>query len=240
MTYIKEISPIKKLNIFHVFQPIINLSNDEIIGFEALIRSEEIPNPEVLFQKAKNEGLLYELDMLSIRMACETFKKDCLQEECNTSTLFINIFPSTLCHQNFYEEFIEIIEKVSLDFQNIVIEINEKENTNMYKLNENIQQLKQVGFRIALDDLGKGNSFVNSMEIDTHIAKIDRFYAMNLNESSKKKLFIQSIMKSFPTDIFIVLEGIETEADCQVAKKLGIHYGQGYHFGRPGPIKNFI
>lgn len=64
MAYINEISPIKKLNIFHVFQPIINLSNDEIIGFEALIRSEEIPNPEVLFQKAKNEGLLYELDML--------------------------------------------------------------------------------------------------------------------------------------------------------------------------------
>ncbi|MBU6080237.1 MULTISPECIES: EAL domain-containing protein [Allobacillus] len=240
MAYINEISPIKKLNIFHVFQPIINLSNDEIIGFEALIRSEEIPNPEVLFQKAKNEGLLYELDMLSIRLACETFKKECLQEEPSAFTLFINIFPSTLCHQHFYEEFIKIIEEVALDFQNIVIEINEKEKTNIYRLHKNIQQLKQVGFRIALDDLGKGNSIFNSIEIETHIAKIDRFYAMNLKTDSKKKLFIQSIMESFSANIFIVLEGIETEEDCHVAKQLGIHYGQGYYFGRPGSLKNFI
>lgn len=192
MAYINEISPIKKLNIFHVFQPIINLSNDEIIGFEALIRSEEIPNPEVLFQKAKNEGLLYELDMLSIRLACETFKKECLQEEPSAFTLFINIFPSTLCHQHFYEEFIKIIEEVALDFQNIVIEINEKEKTNIYRLHKNIQQLKQVGFRIALDDLGKGNSIFNSIEIETHIAKIRPFLCDEFENGFEKRSYLFS------------------------------------------------
>ena len=121
-----------------------------------------------------------------------------------------------------------------------MIEINEKEKTNIYRLHKNIQQLKHVGFRIALDDLGKGNSIFNSIEIETHIAKIDRFYAMNLKTDSKKKLFIQSIMESFSANIFIVLEGIETEEDCHVAKQLGIHYGQGYYFGRPGSLKNFI
>lgn len=47
-------------------------------------------------------------------------------------------------------------------------------------------------------------------------------------------------MESFSANIFIVLEGIETEEDCHVAKQLGIHYGQGYYFGRPGSLKNFI
>ncbi len=240
MTYTDVITPVKQLNIYHVFQPIINLSNEEVVGFEALIRSEEIPNPEVLFQKASEEGTLYDLDMLSIQLACETFQKECLELSIHNSVLFINIFPSTLNHPQFFDEFIEIFESAGMGFDQVVVEINEKEKINLFQLNDRIQQLRQVGFRIALDDLGKGNSLINSLEIETHIAKIDRYYALNLTDSTKKRIFIQTIMESFPNDIFVVLEGIETEEDLIVAKELGVHYAQGYYIGRPGPLSDFV
>ncbi|WP_440897988.1 EAL domain-containing protein [Amphibacillus sp. Q70] len=231
---------IEKRQFYHFFQPIYHLHSNQCIGFEALLRSIDFPNPELAFEAAKRAGRLYELDTASIEKAITTFQQANMGRE--DTLLFINVLPSTLIN-NCFPEFIHHLLNISqLNPDQIVLEISESEQ--MDRLLDSfhvVDQLVQHGFRFALDDVGKGYSNFDVMiAFPFDFIKLDRLFSAQLNQSIKKKALIQLFRDYCASQqISLILEGLETRQEYLLACQLGVQYAQGFFLGRPAAIEEF-
>jgi EAL domain-containing protein (putative c-di-GMP-specific phosphodiesterase class I) len=226
---------IEKRSIYHAFQPIYNLSQWNLYGFEALLRCADY-NPETMFQNALSEGSLFELDTFSISEAVLSF----FRSPNYNSLLFINAFPSTLIHPHFLEKMAQLIQLNPINPKRIIIEINESEIENFDLLQSNVTELRNMGFRFALDDVGKGIVKLSEFtELNPEIVKIDKSFSFELSLSQNKQTTIQRLIDFCNNDIQLVLEGIEKAEDLAMAKSLGVPFAQGFILGRPNDLESF-
>jgi EAL domain-containing protein (putative c-di-GMP-specific phosphodiesterase class I) len=224
----------KTLEIYHVIQPIVDIESKQTYGFEFLLRSPHSPNPEVLFSQAKENNLLFQLDMKSIFSIIENahlrnFKDD---------YLFINVYPSTFVEPIFLYKLKQLISLTNIKTSSIILELNESEKTeDLTILGRFVKKYQEEGFLVSIDDLGKGEAnFKAILEIQPDIVKIDRYFAENLSKSKEKQKVIQYCLDFLSGNASVVLEGIETEEDLEVAQQLGVPFAQGYYLGRPNSI----
>jgi EAL domain-containing protein (putative c-di-GMP-specific phosphodiesterase class I) len=222
----------------NVFQPIYHLSNEEIFGYESLFRCPFVKSPELLFTHANKQGDIYNLDIASITNSVKDFAV--YYKSINSYDLFlsVNVYPSTIAMPFFPQVLEQLVENVSLSNQQIILEINESERiNNLDKILKNICVLKEKGFLIALDDLGKGEYSLQALiEIEPHVIKLDRYFAKDLAKNSKKQKVLSYIINFFSENTKIILEGIESEEDIRCARVLGVPYGQGYYLAEPQPL----
>lgn len=231
---------INQLDLYHVMQPIMNLNENRAHGYEALIRSRHRHSPDVLFQSAKEDNRLFDLDIASIFKACKTWS--CSATFPGKSHLYLNVFQSTLIDPHFYSKLHSLLLQVDIKPSSIVLEINEHEDAvDLEKLKQVIRDLKSQGFKIALDDIGQGVSTIRAIvEIEPDIAKIDRFFAKDLANSPRKQKLVSLMQQFFTEEGIMILEGLENESDLQAAKALGVTYAQGFHLGRPEPVGHYM
>lgn len=230
---------LQSIKINHYIQPITNLTTNHVIGYEFLLRSETIKNPELLFQTVSHPNQLLELDMKSIFKAIETINSHYTFFE--NKLLFLNVFPATLMENSFLQGLLNILSKTTIKTSSIVLEINESANgSNISALKEVICLYKKHGFIIALDDVGKGDSTVMALlEIEPDIVKIDKYFSIDLANSIKKQKLISLLIQFIDQDATIVLEGIETNEDLKMAKSIGVPIAQGYYLGKPLPLASY-
>lgn len=217
--------------IYHVKQPIYDTKDEKTIGYEVFIRHKDNKNPLELFQLARQQNKLNELDSYNIeKFLFHTYKPG--EEDV---TYFLNVFPSTILQERFHD----IITKFP-DLEKVVFEINEaneeQEVWSSEQFFENIRYYKKkFGVKFALDDLGKGQSTLqNIIETEPDYVKLDKYFSHGLSSSSKKQKIVSSLMEisqSFQSKM--ILEGIETLEDYQTAKHLHVEYLQGYLLGKP-------
>ncbi|HJV16846.1 MAG TPA: EAL domain-containing protein [Bacillales bacterium] len=225
---------IEKNDFFHCYQHLYKLKCMSAIGAELLLRTE-MGNPEFIFQLAREENKLFELDTKSIDRAFQTFFS---QQEI-VGLLFSNIFPSTILHPNFPSFVAYLLEHYPNLSKNVVFEIIETEKVDdEEKLKEKVQFLKKWGFQIAVDDVGKGwSSLCLIIELEPDFIKLDRYFSIDLANSAKKQKMIKLLLHFFEdTDTKMILEGIETSSDLRMAQSLGIHFCQGYLLSKPMPL----
>lgn len=232
----------EKLKFSHVFQPIFSLEKDIVIGYESLIRSEQIKNPQLLFALAEKQQKLFELDVSSIIESIYCFNQ-LIPAQFATLYLTVNIYPSTIVNPYFLYLIDDVMGKVNLPPSSIIFELNEAETVeNIKELQKSIGYLKRAGFIIALDDLGKGQSSLRiALEVEPNIVKLDQYFSVNLENSIKKQRFLDWITSYFQVEnTFVTLEGIETESQLTIAKQVGVTYGQGFYLGKPLPLKDYF
>jgi EAL domain-containing protein (putative c-di-GMP-specific phosphodiesterase class I) len=220
----------------HHYQEVFLINSMQKIGVEFLFRGM-VGNPEFIFQKAREASRLYDLDTKSIRKAFTSNfskKKGLIQ-----GLLFLNIYPSTILNPNFPN----FIKKLSNSFPNsckdTVFEIIESEKTsNLNLLKSKVLSLKEKGFKIAIDDVGKGWSSLSTIiELRPDFIKLDRYFSINLSmDNCKQKMIKLLIDYCHDTKSKVILEGIETTKDLDTARKLGIQLCQGYLLSRPQPV----
>jgi EAL domain-containing protein (putative c-di-GMP-specific phosphodiesterase class I) len=223
-------------NFYHVFQPILVFPGKGIIGYEALIRSNTIMNPDLLFQHAMEQNKLFEVESFSIVQAMSSYFRFADSREHNL--LFINVFPSTLVSPLFYDLLGTIVEQFEPYRKQIVFEINESLYESLLwksaSFRDAIRLLREREFMIALDDVGDGTtSFRNILDISPDFIKIDRFFASDLSISRKKQKVVALFAEYCNDETNLILEGLEKEEDFETALSLGIKMGQGYLFGKP-------
>lgn len=219
-----------------VFQPIVSLSTEKspLIAFEALSRiswphSPAYISPEVLFSYAANSGYLFELDMHCMRSAF----LQC-QKQSTVQQIFINIRPLTLIHPDFYSQVLEL--KRTLSNQQIVFELTEHEALpNLAILAQAVQKVKDLGFKLAIDDFGEASANLNLLCLLTpSFIKLSGVFAQKLQERPRQQAIIKAATElSRSLGIEVILEKIDSAACAEEARLLGVHYGQGYYFGRP-------
>ncbi|MFD1040682.1 EAL domain-containing protein [Virgibacillus byunsanensis] len=223
---------INNIIIHHHYQPIYNLINWRICGFEVLFRSASYENPLNAFEDANKIKKLFELDMYSLKKAVTNYFQ--IRSFQNGVKLYANIFPSTLVNPKFIT-FIEDVHFKKL-FNSIVLEISETEMVEDIETLKNVTSLlKEKGVQFAIDDFGKGpDDFKKLIELKPNIVKLDRYFSKEIDRCEEKKELVKNIVKYCKKfNIKLILEGIETPTELATAKLLGIKFAQGYMLGEP-------
>ena len=120
----------------------------------------------------------------------------------------------------------------------VIIELTENQPTYDYELmREAVRHYRDMGFQIAIDDLGEGFSSLRLWsELRPEYVKIDMHFIQGINNDPVKLQFVRSIQEiAEKSNTLVIAEGIETQAELLVIRDVGVAYGQGYHLGRPHP-----
>ncbi len=218
-----------------MFQPIVDIHAQKILGYEALIRGPSdspLHSPITLFETGHSHGCLSDLDLLCRKVSIKRFNNLALPGK-----LFLNTCPSVLLAQDHPSgETLTTLQKLGISPDDIVIELTEQFPLDDYKvMREALFHYRAMGFKIAIDDLGAGYAGLRMWsELRPDYVKIDRHFIQNINEDAVKKEFVHSIIDiARGLECKVIAEGIENELEYQTICSLGIKYGQGYYFARP-------
>lgn len=218
-----------------LFQPIIHMHSGDIIGYEGLIRGPSdspLHAPMNLFKVARASGLTLEVEHLCRQVVLESFAELGLPGK-----LFLNVSPECLLLRNArHGETLEYIEQIGINPDRVIIELTENQPTYDYELmREAVLHYRNMGFQIAIDDLGEGFSSLRLWsELRPEYVKIDMHFIQGINNDPVKLQFVRSIQEiAEKSGTLVIAEGIETQMELLVLRDLGVAFGQGYHLGRP-------
>ncbi|QLY79859.1 GGDEF domain-containing protein [Clostridium intestinale] len=248
---LNELTSILNTNsIFTLYQPIVSLLDGDVVGYEILSRgpiSSPLHAPSNLFEVAKEYNKTAELELL-----CKKNTSHNLKDIDSSTLLFINVDPLVFEDTTFKQYILnDFLRSKKIQPSNIVFEINENTNiTNYYEFNASLNDYIDHGYKIALDDLGTGNSGLKTLtEIKPNYIKIDMYFIRNIDTDSFKQKLVESFVKfANSTNIKVIAEGIETKEELETLISLGVFAGQGYYLGKPSNelatlpknLKNFI
>ena len=216
-----------------VFQPVLDLQRGGRLGFEALSRGPEntpLHRPVKLFEAAAAADLVFELDRHCRRHALRSAGS--LQAP---DRLFVNVVPASMYDPDFRgSELIRLLEGLGLPPERIVLEVSEQYAIENYTLFvEALQNFREMGFSIAVDDVGAGYSGLEKVaHLNPRYLKFDMQLVRDIDRSHVKRE-MAGALKTFADRMGsrIIAEGIETEGERQACIDLGIDYGQGYLLG---------
>lgn len=233
LSRLNEILAGRQLNA--LFQPIINMQNGEIVGYEGLIRGPSdspLHSPMNLFKVARANGLSVEVEHMCRRVVLERFAELRLPGK-----LFLNVSPEMLLQpQARHGETLGYIQEVGINPERVIIELTENQPTYDYELlREAVMHYRGMGFQIAIDDLGEGFSSLRLWsELRPEYVKIDMHFVQGINQDPVKLQFVRSIQEiAEESGTIVIAEGIETPTELLLIRDLGISCGQGYHIARP-------
>lgn len=228
------------------YQPQIDIANKEIIGFEALIRwyspKYGFVSPVKFIPIAEEMGLINKLGKWILKEACE-FSKVLNEKFDKKMVVSVNISPIQLNQENFIDMVQDVIEETGIASDILGIEITETSLMETFCENsKKLQKLRDKGIRISLDDFGTGYSSLNYlMRLPIHIIKIDRSFILNMTNDKKGIKIIESIIDlSHNMGLDVIAEGVETDEQLEILRKLNCDSIQGYIFSKPLGEKDSI
>ena len=212
------------------YQPIVRASDAKVYGFEALLRSNEpsLPHPGAVFDAAEKLGRVSEVGRAVRRTVASSF-------DVRHGPVFVNIHPLDLADEVLLGRDDPLASRAS----DVVLEVTERASLEgIPDFRTRIRNLRDLGYRIAVDDLGAGYAGLNTFAaLEPDIVKLDMSLVRNSDSEPVKRKLIGS-MAALCRDLgmLVVAEGIETEAERDVVVDLGCDFLQGYLIGRPGAL----
>ncbi|MYN14832.1 EAL domain-containing protein [Pusillimonas sp. TS35] len=222
-----------------VFQPIVNLRSGSVLGFEALIRgpaNSSLHSPLALFRAAHQSQRNLELESLCRKKQIEAYAEAALPGK-----LFLNMSPDALLRRHLCDSSsCTCCDAIDTLPASVVIEVTEAyANSNYAALRQAAMAFRERGLQIALDDLGEGFSNLRMWsELRPDYIKIDKHFVQGIELDPVKVQFVRSILEiARQSRAQVIAEGVETEAQFNLLREVGIQYGQGYLFGRPAAAR---
>ena len=214
-----------------VHQPIYRLSDEEPVACEFLSRyfNDQVEMPDNFFRVCSERNILTVVDHHCLRHAVRrSMSMDAF------GRFHINLFPSTLI--NIPPEHLLASFPDPLPPNRYCIEISEQQIIgDPSYLQAPVRALRKAGVLIAIDDVGYGNSCVESLVLlEPDIIKIDKRCVTGVAQNRARRATLQryvSLAKIL--DAEVVVEGIEDRADIETLRNVGVEYGQGYLWGQP-------
>jgi len=211
-----------------LFQPIVDLRFGTVIGVEALSRFGVRPrrSPDRWFAEAAAVGLGIELELAAARKALE--HAPALPDGMH---LCINVSPDAVCSAEL---------KAALSRQRrdrIVLEITEHAPVDDYdELRRHMAALRTCGVRFAVDDVGAGfSSLRHVVVLRPDFIKLDIALTLGVEHDSVRSALVATMVAfAKQAGTTVIAEGVETRAQLEILRDLGVEYGQGFLLGRPG------
>ena len=217
-----------------VFQPIVELRSGRVRGVEALARFMTRPrrSPETWFAEAASHGLLAQLELAAATRAFEHL--DRIPEGVYLS---VNFSPETICDPRIAP----LLQTGPAD--RVVVELTERSPIAEHdEARACLDDIRALGVRLAIDDVGSGFSGLGQVvDLSPDLIKLDRSLVASLDSDDTKRALVARLT-SFAVEVGmeVVAEGIETEAELDTLRSLGVETGQGFLLGRPGPIPDAV
>ena len=225
-------------------QPIFSLESGEIVGWEVLARwvrrDGSVVSPYHFIPLAEDSGrikpLTYQLMLGALDRLQPWLKRH------KTFKIAFNIGPAQLLSEGFVEELWDLIAQTNVSVRQVVIELTERQE--LQELDRAVtvlSELREHGFRIALDDAGTGHSglsYIQKLPINT--IKIDKFFVDTIETSPAAKAVVEMLVHlAGRLKMTTVAEGIETESQLRALAACGVTEGQGYFVSRPLAADDF-
>jgi blue light- and temperature-responsive anti-repressor len=214
------------------FQPIVNAVESKIVSYEALVRGANNESAHQIFQQAKEANLNRfdeECRVVAIELAAT------LGLACN---LNLNLLPLSLeSSDTAILSTLVAAERCGIDTDRLVLEITENEIIrNLPSFVNTINEHRNSGFKIAIDDFGAGYSGLNLLaEFQPNIIKIDIKLIRGIENNGPKQAIVRGIVRTcLDLGIDIVAEGVEALSEYTWFREEGIDLFQGYLFAKPG------
>ncbi len=214
---------------FHpVFQVIVDLGTREAVGYEALTRFDSGDRPDLVFADAWSVGLGAELELATVERAVNAARSALPPG----LWIDINVSPRLLV------ELPGLGEVLSEAGRPVVVEITEHEAVGDYRAVRKAVRGLGRDVRLAVDDAGAGvANFGHIIELKPDLVKLDMSLVRRVNAHLGRQALVIA-MRHFARSAGcrLVAEGVETELEAATLEKLGVEFGQGFLFGRPGPM----
>lgn len=220
-----------KSPVYAVYQPIVDIATWDILGYEALARSET-ETPVEMFRRSYEKGYVVPFDFHCLEAAVTVISK--LQEG---QSLFLNVEPLTL-EQAFSkgkegETFLKGMKKYS---DRIVFELTEGVKKSDFDfIKRGVDFIRALGYRFALDDIAEIGSKTSQLAaLRPDFFKIDIQLVRGISGNHVNQQIVREMVHLGRVNgSEMVAEGIEQGADLDFIRNMGIRYGQGYYFAKP-------
>lgn len=213
------------------YQPIVLAETRTAIGYEALMRPREpdLSSPPALLEAAEKLGSLH---MLGRRIRALVSAQ--MEATPGSATFFVNLHPADLADPELYRR----EAPLSRCAGRVVLELTERASLEgIADLDGRLRDLRQLGFRIAVDDLGAGYAGLSYFaRVAPEIVKIDMSLVRNVDKDAVRQRVVSSLVSlAASLRMLVVGEGIETVEERDTMVRLGCTHLQGYNLGKPGP-----
>jgi EAL domain-containing protein (putative c-di-GMP-specific phosphodiesterase class I) len=218
-----------------MFQPIVNLETEAVLGFESLARlgtDSLLGAPDLLFQYAARKNAVAQLERMCIT---NTFAASCDWSE--RRLLFINVHPAAFRDgDGLSQSIVEGAKRYRISLEQLVVELTEQQSVHDERaVVPIIDRLRDLGVRFALDDMGMAYSHLTLIDqLRPSFLKVSQHFGTAFERDPTRSKLVRNLL-SLATDFnaALILEGIESASTAAAARDMGIPYGQGYHFSRP-------
>lgn len=224
------------------YQPIVD-SNKRLVHAEALLRytgtDRSIGAPDKYLPILEDAGLMKEVDNMVVHKAFQDMEMK-IRNRFSTS---INLSTSQLVDPAYSGFLSSFAAQHGIDKGLITLEVTEDRlMENISSGRESLSRLKESGFRIAIDDFGKGFSSLTYLaELPVDILKMDMVFTQSVPGNSRKEAMVRHILElAHSLDLQVIAEGFETQEQFEFFRGLGCDLFQGYYFSRPVPVDELI
>ncbi|MBD1913194.1 MULTISPECIES: EAL domain-containing protein [unclassified Leptolyngbya] len=221
------------------YQPIISLSTGQLRGFEALIRWQHPTrgqlSPAEFIPVAEETGLIGRIGWWVLQEACQQMVKWLAFNTCSIlPVLNVNLSALQLKQPELIEQLETILQATQIPRECLKLEITESCILETFTSEAQVlKRIKALGIRLCIDDFGTGYSSLSRLhEFPIDTLKIDRSFVQRLNQNSLETVqMILTLAHGLGMDV--VAEGIETETELEILRRLGCEFGQGYWYAPP-------
>ncbi|WP_017297814.1 EAL domain-containing protein [Nodosilinea nodulosa] len=233
--------------LFLMYQPLFNLSDQKIIGFESLLRwqcpQRGLVGPQQFIAIAEETSLILPMGDWILEHSCADLKRfqTQLDRQAQKNTNFfvsINISVRQFQQPDFFDRLMDCTQRHGVSARQIKLEVTERIFLDEVEAIDSIDKCRAAGFEVSLDDFGTGYSSLNYLErCEIDCLKIDKSFIQKLCSSDRAKILVGSIIDiarqlGLPT----VAEGIETPSQMSALQAMGCDIGQGFLFSHPLPF----
>ncbi len=219
---------------FHlVFQPIVRAADGVPVACEALLRCTHarLSHPEAVLRAAERAGLLPAVADEVVRLAARA-----LPSLPPHILLFLNLHPRDF---EAADDLLRRLATLRPWADRIAIEITERADVGAIPgIEEKVERIAGLGFRLALDDVGAGYNSLNVLAgLCPHYLKIDRGLVEGVDGHPRKRGLVRLLVEfAGEIEALVIAEGVETAGEERVLREARVDLLQGFRFGRPGPL----
>ncbi len=213
------------------YQPIVDARTRRLIAYESLLRSTDrgLPHPGAILDAAERLERTSKLGRAIRNQVAGLFATAPVER----GLVFVNLHINDLFDPHLSSPFSPLTKLA----RRVVLEITERSSlSGVADLRYRLAELRELGFRIAIDDLGGGHERMSALTpLDTDYVKLDMSLVRDVDSHPVKQALVRSIMQLCrPRQTVVIGEGVETAAEAATLCDLGVDLLQGYLIARPG------